>query len=305
MNHMAKQAPITFTQFQKQFLTEEACYAHLYKMKWSEGFCCPICQHDACYVITTRKSPLYECKNCDHQTTLTVNTIFEKTRTDLTVWFAAIFLVAHDKRGVSATLVAKELEISYQTAWTMMQKIRKAMADRDADYMLSGLVEIDDFYIGAPTENGKRGRGTDKNQVLIALSKNKMGHPLFVKMEVIDNMKKETVESFVSENIVVKSTLQSDKHRTFLSLNENYTIEAKKFNPKEDPEHLKWIHTIISNLKSFVLGTFHGLDSRHLQRYIDEFSFRFNRRKFTGELFNRLLQSCLFTKTITYPELIG
>jgi transposase-like protein len=92
-------------------------------MKWSEEFCFPICQHDACYVITTRKNPLYECKKCDHQTTLTVNTIFEKTRTNLTVWFASIFLIAHDKRGVSATLAAKELEISYQTAWTMMQMI--------------------------------------------------------------------------------------------------------------------------------------------------------------------------------------
>ncbi len=81
--------------------------------------------------------------------------------------------------------------------------------------MLSGLVEIDDYYIGAPTENGKRERGTDKNQVLVALSKNKKGHPLFVKMEVIDNMKKETVEEFVTENVEVKSTLQSDGHRIF------------------------------------------------------------------------------------------
>jgi transposase-like protein len=236
---------------------------------------------------------------------LTAGSIFEKTRTNLTIWFAAIFLVAHDKRGVSATLIANELEISYQTAWTMMQKIRKAMADRDADYTLSGLVEIDDFYIGAPTENGKRGRGTDKNQVLIALSKNKKGHPLFVKMEVIENMKKETVEAFVTGNIALKSTLIADGHRTIPTLKDDYKIEAKKFNVKEDPEHMKWIHTIISNLKSFVQGTFHGLDSRHLQRYLDEFSFRFNRRKFTGELFNRLLQSCLSTNTITYPELVG
>lgn len=305
MSTLAKQPAITFTQFQKQFLTEEACYEYLYKMKWPEGFRCPKCQHDACYAITTRHNPLYECKKCDHQTTLTVDTIFEKTRTDLTVWFAAIFLVAHDKRGVSATLIAKELEISYQTAWTMMQKIRKAMADRDAQYTLSGLVEIDDFYIGAPTENGKRGRGTDKNQVLVALSKNQKGHPLFVKMEVIEDMKKETVESFVTEHIEANSTLQADGHRTVPTLKDRYHIEAKKFDAKEDPGHLKWIHTIISNLKSFVQGTFHGLDSRHLQRYLDEFSFRFNRRKFTGELFNRLLQSCLSTNTITYPELIG
>jgi hypothetical protein len=124
-------------------------------------------------------------------------------------------------------------------------------------------------------------------------------------MEVIEDMKKETVESFVTENIEVKSTLISDGHRTFPTLKDNYTVEAKKFNVKEDPEHLKWIHTIISNLKSFVSGTFHfhGLDSRHLQSYLDEFCYRFNRRKFIGEGFNRLLHSCLFTDTITYAEL--
>lgn len=305
MDAMANQPVITFIQFQKKFASEEACYKHLYEMKWPDGYHCPKCKHDACYAITTRKNPLYECKNCEHQTTLTVGTLFEKTRTNLAVWFAAIFLVAHDKRGVSATLIANELEISYQTAWTMMQKIRKAMADRDTHYTRSGLVEIDDFYIGAPTENGKRGRGTDKNQVLVALSKNQKGHPLFVKMEVIEDMKKETVEAFVSQNVEANSTLQADGHRTIPTLKANYQIEAKKFDAKKDSEHLKWIHTIISNLKSFVQGTFHGLDSRHLQRYLDEFSYRFNRRKFTGELFNRLLQSCLSTKTITYPELIG
>lgn len=127
---------------------------------------------------------------------------------------------------------------------------------------------------------------------------------MFVKMEVIENMKKETVAAFVTGNIETNSTLQAEGHHTFPTLKDSYNIEAKKFDAKEDPDHLKWIHTIISNLKSFVSGTFHGLDSRHLQRYLDEFSFRFNRRKFTGELF-RLLQSCLSTKTVTYPELIG
>lgn len=277
---------------------------YLYSLKWANGFCCPRCGYGACFVIQTRKQPLYECKSCKHHTTLTAGTIFEKTRTCLSTWFAAIFLVSHDKRGVSATLVANELEISCQTAWTMLQKIRKAMTDRDAPYILSGLVELDDFYIGAPTENGKRGRGTDKNQVLVALSKNKKGHPLYVKMKVIANMKKETVGDFSMQHIEKNSHVITDAHGTFPTLEtKGYTVEAKKFDAKRMPEHLKWIHTIISNLKSFVSGTFHGLDARHLQRYLDEFCYRFNRRKYTGELFNRLLQACLSTKTITYPEL--
>jgi transposase-like protein len=303
MIEMANQDTMTFTKFQEKFDSETACNDHLFQLKWASGFCCPKCKHNEYSKITTRTLPLYQCKQCSHQTTVIVGTIFEKTHTPLRKWFAVIYWEAQDKRGTSATFVARELEVSYPTAWLMLHKIRKAMADRDAQYMLSGLVEIDDFYIGAPTENGKRGRGTDKNQVLVALSKNQKGHPLFVKMQVIEDMKKETVEEFVTKNIEFKSMLIADGHRTFPTLKDNYTIEAKKFNAKEDPDHLKWIHTIISNLKSFVLGTFHGLDSRHLQQYLDEFCYRFNRRKFIGQGFNRLLDSCLSTGTITYTEL--
>lgn len=122
-------------------------------------------------------------------------------------------------------------------------------------------------------------------------------------MEVIENMKKETVEAFVTTRIEEHSTLIADGHRTIPTLQDRYQIEAKPFD--EDPEHLRWIHTIISNLKSFFQGTFHGLVARHLQRYLDEFCFRFNRRKFAGQLFNRLLEACLSTTTITYCELIG
>lgn len=301
---MATQETMTFIQFQKKFQTEEDCHEHLFTLKWPDGYGCPKCNHDVCFVIVTRNQPLYECKKCHHQTTVTAGTIFEKTRTPLSKWFAAIYWEAQDKRGISAAWASRELEVSYPTAWLMLHKIRKAMADRDAQYMLSSLVELDDFYIGAPTEGGKRGRGTDKNQVLVALSKNEKGHPLFLKMEVIDDMKKETVIDFVTQRVEKNTRIQSDGFPSFPALEaKGYTLEAKNFDAKEDPEHLKWIHTIISNLKSFVSGTFHGLDSRHLQRYLDEFCFRFNRRKFKGELFNRLLRSCLLTKTITYSEL--
>ena len=230
--------------------------------------------------------------------------MFEKTRTPLSVWFIAIYWEAQDKRGISATYLSRELEVSYPTAWLMLHKIRKAMADRDEQYMLKSLVEIDDFFIGAPTKDGKRGRGTDQNQVLVALSKNNKGYPLFLKMEVIEDMKKETVIDFVTKNVEINTRVQADGHRSFPSLEtKGYNLEAKKYDAKKDPEHLKWMHTTISDLKAFVLGTFHGLDSKYLQSYLVEYCFHFNRRSFTGELFNRLLYSCVLAKTITYSEL--
>ncbi|RAV19577.1 transposase [Paenibacillus contaminans] len=124
---MEDQPVISFKQYQKHFLTEQSCNEYLFRMKWPEGFQCSKCRHDDYYVITTRKHPLYECKLCGNQTTLIVGTIFEKTRTDITIWFAAIYLAVQEK-SLSTAMIANELEISYQTAWAMMRKIRQALA---------------------------------------------------------------------------------------------------------------------------------------------------------------------------------
>jgi transposase-like protein len=303
---MAKQESINLVQFQKKFNSEETCHQHLFDMKWSQGFECPNCKHNQAYEIKTRKLPLYECTCCGHQTTVKVNTVLEKSRTDLVKWFWAIFLISHDKRGVSATYLAEELEISYQTAWSMQHKIRKAMGQRDANYMLAGIVELDDAFFGAPSEGGKRGRGTDQTPVLVGLSLNKQGQPKYLKMQVIPDVKSVTLIDFAQKYIEEGSTINSDKYRSYQALSLNgYQHEAKLFNPKEDPDHLKWLHTIISNAKAFIGGTYHGLDAKHLQAYLDEFCYRFNRRTVKSELFNRLIQCCVSTVAITYPELTG
>jgi len=125
---LAAQPVITFSQYQQHFLTEESCLAYLYKMKWPEGFQCAKCRHTACYVIETRNNPLYECQLCGSQTTLIVGTIFEKTRTDIKTWFAVIYMVAQETH-VTTAQIADQLDISYQTAWSMVRKVRKALAN--------------------------------------------------------------------------------------------------------------------------------------------------------------------------------
>jgi len=188
----------------------------------------------------------------------------------------------------------------------MIHKIRKAMSDRDSTYTLAGLVELDDAFFGAPTEGGKRGRGTEQTKVLLGLSLNRMGHPQYVKMKVIPDLKGQTLVEFSHQTIEEGSTISSDKYRSYKSLaNNGYHHEPKEFDVAENPDHLKWLHTIVSNAKAFIAGTYHGLDPKHLQAYLDEFCYRFNRRKFKGEMFNRLLKCCISYRTITYPELIG
>lgn len=299
---MAQQEAMTLKRFQEKFHSDDACREHLFQIRWPNGFCCPKCEHDAFYFLESRK--LYQCTRCKHQTSVTAGTIMHKSHTPLLTWFWAIFLVAHDKRGVSAVFLSRELEISYPTAWLMLHKIRKAMGDRDAHYQLAGLVELDDAFFGAPTEGGKRGRGTEQTPVLAAVSLDRKGAPQYVKMKVIPNVKGKTLVDFARHHIKPGATISSDAYSSYRKLaEEGYDHQPLEFNVKENPDHLKWLHTMISNAKAFIGGTYHGLASKHLQSYLNEFCFRTNRRRFEGQLFNRLLTACVSTDTITYRKL--
>ena len=149
-----QQKALSLMQFQKKFGTEKACQKHLFRLRWPEGFRCPRCQHREAYFHRTRQ--LYHCKACGYQASLTAGTIFHKTRTPLTKWFWMIWLMGRQKSGISMLALQRMLEInSYKTVWTMGHKIRQALAARDADYKLAGLIEMDETYFGAP-KPGKR-----------------------------------------------------------------------------------------------------------------------------------------------------
>lgn len=292
--------------FQRQFSTEKTCHDYLFSLKWPKGYRCDRCGNDIYFKTKTRSHPLYECKRCRYQSTVLVGTVMEKTRTELVKWFLAMYLISHDKRGVSATRLSEEIEVTYKTAWLMLHKIRRAMKKRDEQYTLGNIIELDDAFFGAPTEGGKRGRGTDKTKVLVGLSLNEKGNPLFLKMEVIPNIKGVTLVDFAKRKIKSGSTISSDAYRSYRALeNVGYVHDFQVFDAEEDPDHLHWLHTVLSNAKAFIAGTFHGLDSKHLQSYLDEFCYRFNRRKFRGEWFSRLVNLCASTKTITHSELVG
>jgi transposase-like protein len=153
---------MTPRQFRRRFRTERDCLRYLIKRKWPDGFRCPRCDHDQAYLITSRGK--YQCKRCLHQTTVTANTIFHKTRKPLRDWFWAIYLVATRTTGSSARQLQYDLGLSYPTAWSWCHKIRKAMEDRDTCYRLEGLIELDDTYIGGKKKTGKRGRGARGGQ---------------------------------------------------------------------------------------------------------------------------------------------
>jgi len=301
---LAQQQELNWIEFHEKFSTEEACRDYLYRMRWPNGFNCPACGYNRAYKIAKRH--LYECTECGYQASVTAGTIMHKTRTSLKIWFWIIYLMANDKRGTSATQLSQQFGISYPTAWMMMHKIRKAMGNRDSQYTLAGLVEMDDTLIGAPTEGGKRGRGTEKTKVVASLSLTNSGNPVYLKMNVVDDLKSTTIVEVANKTITTGAKVSTDLYRSYNQLSrEGYTHSPKEFNYENNPDHLKWLHTIISNAKAFIAGTYHGLEPKHLQAYLDEYCYRFNRRMFKGQLFNRLLNACVSTTTVTFAEIVS
>jgi len=235
----------------------------------------------------------------------------DKTKTPLRKWFLAIYFMSEDKRGISALSLKGKIKVAYQTAWSMCHKIRQAMSKREEGYKLGGTVELDEAFFGSPVQDGKRGRGTDKTAVFVSVSLTDKGRPEYVKMKVIEVDEGEAVDGktavkYVEKAINKGSEIHTDGLRIYAVLAQNgYKLTQKKYDPENEPEHLHWTHIIISNVKASIAGTFHGLDAIHLQRYLDEISYRFNRRWFTSGVFSRLVTACACSAKITYAELIG
>ena len=208
-----------------------------------------------------------------------------RTHLPLTVWFWAIYLCATDKRGISAVQLSRTLNICYESAWYLLRRIRCAMAKRDEKYVLSGIVEMDDGYVGGATHNGKRGRGTGKAKIVVALSKAENGAALFTRMHVVEDVTGKTLQQTVDETVAPGAKIECDGYKSYRNLS-GVTLNAKKFAPGD----LHWLHKVISNLKAFLLGTYHGR-CRQLQAYLDEFCFRFNRRKTGNQIFSRLARA--------------
>jgi transposase-like protein len=265
---------------------------------------CPKCQTKKCYYISERK--LYECADCRHQVSVTAGTIFHKTRTPLHIWFWAIFLVTSDKRGISSLGLSKMLGITQKKAWLMLQKIRKAMAHREERYQLAGLVELDESFFGATKEGGSRGRGTSKTKVLVGLSLNHVGYPCYLRFKVLPRINRETLDPIIEKLIIPGAKVKTDGLRCYLSLpQKGYQHERILANQVNILESMHWLHTAISNAKALIGGTFHGLDSKYLQSYLDEIGYRFNRRHMLDRIFERCVVAMAESPIWTYWDIIG
>lgn len=293
-----------FLEFADAFPTEEACRSHLLARRWPNGFACPRCGGVEYYHIATRD--LYECRYCSHQASLTAGTIMEKTQTPLRAWFWLIFLMANMRTGVSILGAARLIGISYKRAWLISHKIRSAMERRDERYRLTGLIELDDSYFGS-SKSGKRGRGADgKTPVLIGVSVGEKG-PVHAYIRVLDSVNANEIKDSVGIAIDPGSRVRTDglgSYRIALSgFDHDRTVLGS--GPAAS-EKLPWVHIVIANVKGMLRGVHHGVSPGHLQAYLSEFCWRFSRRHFDGELFDRLLWTCIAGGApLTWAQLTG
>ena len=305
--------------FQKEFSTEEQCAKHLADQRWLLGFKCPACGHDKFWFLKRRR--LMDCKACRHQTSVTSGTIFHKTRTSLLKWYWLVYHMAMSKVGVSVAEMQRILEIgSYQTGWLMAHKIRKAMGDRDARYRLAGLVEMDESFFGP--KGNTRGRGSEnKATVLCAISlytdKEGKEHPGFARMAVVTDASAATIEGFLEklgcgakteEGHQLMEAIRSDRWRSYGRAAKDKQLEHYKVvlrEPQDAGNLLPWVHRLISNTKSVIRGAHRGVSNKHLESYFNEICYRFNRRFWERELFDRLIQACVSSEVITYADLVS
>jgi len=300
--------PQSWNQFRAWFPDDSACLNYLRRLRWPEGFVCPACgSSDEPYSCTrTRVS----CRACHHQTTVTAGTIFDKTRTPLTSWFAAIWYVTNQKLGVSALGLQRVLGLgSYQTAWTMLHKLRRAMVRPDRD-RLSGRVEVDESYIGGP-EEGVHGRQTERKAIVaIAVEVHEPKGFGRARLRRIPDVSGGSLVPFVCEVVEPGSKVHTDGWGGYEGLSKRgYCHEITVHSSSGDPAHVSMpaVHRVSSLLKRWLLGTHQGgVGHSQLDSYLEEFTFRFNRRtsRSRGLLFYRVIEQAVVTPPVPYQELV-
>ena len=278
---------LSLNDFVKKFPSEEACCEYLVHMRWPDGFKCPYCGNRGAYYIYSRK--LFQCTLCRKQTSVTAGTVFHKLRQPLVNLFWAVYLIASSKKGISAMELQRKLGIiSYKTAWSLHHKIRLAMASRD-EFPLTENVEVEETCITG-RRPGKRADNEKGNSHICAAVEIKGCYMGRAYLKNIEHPSDDSLTMFISEKVDPDA-----KIKTVVPSYTSHNILDK--NP------LQKIHIIVSNLRMWLLGTYNCLPSKHLQKYLDEFAFRFNRRRYLGNIFDYLLIGCISTHTRTYTEL--
>ena len=293
--------------FYSEYKDEASCRTKIKELRESEGITCKKC---GCKSHSWKKDKqMWECKSCSFRTSLRSGTVMENSKLPFHYWFTAIAYLSNTKKSISALELQRQLgHKRYEPIWAMLQKLRTIMGYRDSQYQLEEEIELDEGFFEAPSRSNRGkgyGKGGDKMKVLIAVeskyvdgdhkkNSKKVG---FIKMKVIEkggiNNAIEEAEKILDTNC----TVLTDDHKSYKKLPEivKEHISIRCFNRKDSSEVLPWVHTTISNAKRLLLGIHHSISSEYLQNYLNEFCYKFNRRYFHDNLFDRMLIASIST----------
>jgi len=298
--------PRDLLELEARFSTDAACREYLFQLRWPAGFCCPRCGQSKAWPAT---ATLLECAGCGRQVSVTAGTIFQDSRLPLTLWFRAAWSVTSQKNGVSAMGLQRVLGLkSYKTAWTMLHKLRRAMVRPGRD-RLQGCVEVDEAFVGGE-EQGAHGRQTE-TKAMIAVAVEEDGRGIGrIRLRRIPDASAASLTPFVEGAVEPGSVVHTDGWLGYSPLKGSgyrHKITYLKGNSKTASELMPRVHLAVSLLKRWLLGTHQGgVSLEHLDSYLDEFTFRFNRRKSRsrGKLFYRLLEQAVAVEPAPYKSLI-
>lgn len=299
---------LTITQFFSQIDSEQKARDLLWQNKFDgKDFVCPHCQGETFYQYKCRPE-VRKCKTCRKQLRVRAGSIFEHSKIPLLIWVRAIFLMMSGKRGVSALEIYRQLNLkSYKTGWGMLQKIRHALGNRDEEYQLQNIIELDGTCFGKEATGNQR-------EVLIAVESKswtddkgkERSNAGFAKV-IIDKERTDNIEAFLKKSVKENSEIHSDGAKAYVYSDPKLNI--KTMNTYNDhhlnEKWLPWVHRFISNAKTWVLGTHHGVSGHYLKNYLAEFTYRFNRRHDVNGLFSRSLFACSQSQPIRLGALSG
>lgn len=307
-----KQRDMKLIDFMQVFPDEESCGRKLREYREAQGVVCPHCGGKEHYWKGDKKC--FECKRCHYRQSLKANTVMHGSLLPLRYWFITMHLLTSTKKSFSAAELQRQLgHKNYMPIWAMLHKLRNAMGKRDAEYTVCGMVELDEgfFSTEAPdSEKGeplKRGHGSQKKTKVLVLAETADGTPAkksgkptkvkYIKMFVIDNLKSKTIDGKVKMYVNPDSTITSDDSKSytnFKSLVKEHVHQV--IEPAQVGKILPWVHVAIGNAKRLLLDVYHDISPDYLQNYLNEFCYKFNRRRFGDGLFDRLMVAALAYK---------
>lgn len=282
INKVQFQRGMSLLEFMERYGSEEQCIQALFEQRWPGGFRCPRCAGENYCRVRTAGRPLFQCRSCRFQASLTAGTLMQDSKLPLRKWLLAIYLISQAKTGMSSLALRRQLGVDYRTAWLLHHKLLLAMAEEDARTPLNGDVQLDDAYLGGERP-GTPGRGSpNKVPIVVAVSLDAQDCPRHVKLAALAGFTYEAIADWAKLNLAPGSDVRSDGLACFAGVmqagcaHSYIVVGARK--PRELPQ-FTWVNTVLGNLKTMIGGAHKAFDfAKYAARYLGGFAYRFNRR---------------------------